>query len=138
MELRKSRLDRWHENCESIRQYASEDDWRELQRFLRLAQGSMRRRDNSFDDYLSELNGKYFTILWQQDWFVIDWFKDESKREADYIDAAAFRKLVGIGQQALEANEIDKLRHTLGAILTLPRKARATDRSNDFVNIIKG
>ena len=138
MELHKSRLDRWRENCESIRQYASEDDWRELQRFLRLAQGSMRRRDNSFDDYLSELNGKYFTILWQQDWFVIDWFKEESKRETDYIDAAAFRKLVGIGQQALEANEIDKLRHTLGAILTLPRKARAADRSNDFVNIIKG
>ena len=97
----------------------------------------MQRRDSSFEGYIDEIRRKCYGILWRQDWFVIDRFKDGSKRAHDYIDANKFNNLVLKGINSIANNRIDELRDILREILKLPVKSSGGGE-NDFVNIIRG
>ena len=79
-----------------------------------------------------------YGILWRQDWFIIDRFKDESKRSNEYIDASKFNRLVADGTTAIANNQITELRNILSEIYRLPRKSSDRNEENDFVNIIRG
>jgi molecular chaperone DnaK len=59
------------------------------------------------------LRGKNFMILWRQDWFVIDRFKWLSEDAFLFPDAVEHVELCRIGRQALQANDIDKLRQVV-------------------------
>jgi len=52
-------------------------------------------------------------ILWRQDWFVIDRFKRLSDDVFLFPDANEHDELCKIGRQALQANDIDKLRQVV-------------------------
>jgi molecular chaperone DnaK len=78
-----------------------------------LAKTAQRAIDNKgpdFEAHLDDLRSKNFMILWRQDWFVIDRFKWLSKDAYLFPDAREHTQLSSIGAEALNANDIDKLR----------------------------
>lgn len=123
---------------EAIQRYATEAEDRDIQSTFRRAQTSIQRRDSSFDGYLDEVRKKCYSILWRQDWFIIDRFKDEVKHANDYIDNGRFNQLATKGENAIDNNQISELRSILGEIYGLPKKSTAHCEENDYVNIIRG
>lgn len=137
--VRKAELLDWKDFYgEAIQRYASESEDRDIQTTFRRAQTSIQRRDSSFDGYMNEIRKKCYRILWYQDWYVIDRFKDESKHGNDYDDIVKFNNLVSDGIHAIEENHIDDLRNILIAMYNLPRNLYAQSEGNEFVNIIRG
>ena len=123
---------------DSIQRYATEAEDRDIQSTFRRAQASIQRRDSSFDGYIGDIRKKCYGILWGQDWFIIDRFKDEAKCANDYMDSAKFNQLVIDGTNAIANNQIMKLRDILGEIYRMPKKAFSRSDENNFVNIIRG
>jgi molecular chaperone DnaK len=85
--------------------------------FDNLAKTAQRAIDNNsgdFESHLDELRGKNFMILWRQDWFIIDRFKWLAEDAFLFPDANEHAELCKIGRQALQSNDIDKLRQVVG------------------------
>ena len=138
-QVRKADFIGWKEFYEdSIQRYATEAEDRDIQSTFRRAQASIQRRDSSFDGYIGDIRKKCYGILWGQDWFIIDRFKDEAKCANDYMDSAKFNQLVIDGTNAIANNQIMKLRDILGEIYRMPKKAFSRSDENNFVNIIRG
>lgn len=86
--------------------------------FDNLAKAAQRQIDQTttsgdlqnFEGLLSELRSKCFMILWRQDWYVVDRFKDCANASHLYEDKDLFADLIKRGQEALSKNDVDKLR----------------------------
>ncbi|MCL2146746.1 MAG: Hsp70 family protein [Synergistaceae bacterium] len=122
----------------NVQQYARPNEIEAFEKLTKTAQQSIDKNDDSFEGYLDELRGKNFEILWRQDWFVIDWFKDMASSPYNFIDARRFKELVDIGERFLNSGEIENLRSVVVSLWNIQ-----FERSNQYydassVNIIRG
>ena len=137
--VRKAELDDWKNYYEeALHRYASDEQNLDMQTLFRRAQTCIQRRDSSFDGYMDDIKMNCYMILWHQDWFIIDRFREASKNGADYVDIEKFNEFVSKGMNALENNNINDLRNILSSIYSLQKKAYAEKEGNDFVNIMRG
>jgi molecular chaperone DnaK len=97
----------------SIRGYARPAEAGAFDNLAKTAQLGIDNNSGDFESHLDELRGKNFMILWRQDWFVIDRFKRLSDDVFLFPDANEHDELCKIGRQALQANDIDKLRQVV-------------------------
>jgi molecular chaperone DnaK len=97
----------------SIREYARPAEAGAFDNLAKTAQRGIDNNSGDFESHLDELRGKNFMILWRQDWFVIDRFKRLSEDTFLFPDANEHDELCKIGRQALQANDIDKLRQVV-------------------------
>ncbi len=97
----------------SIREFARPAETGAFDNLAKTAQRAIDNNSGDFESHLDELRGKNFMILWRQDWFVIDRFKWFSEDAFLFPDAAEHEELCRIGRQALQANDIDKLRQVV-------------------------
>ena len=67
------------------------------------AQSSIDNNDNYFENYLAELRGRNFDILWRQDWFVIERFKQMVRSPHLFSDKHQFEELSNIGMQLIRS-----------------------------------
>lgn len=94
--------------------------------------------DSYFDSYIGELRSKIFTILWRQDWFVIDQFNHLAERPYLFPDSAEFAGLVKTGEEAIEANDVDRLRQIV-AELSIRRIGSSSEAELlQSVNVLRG
>jgi len=87
--------------------------------FDNLAKTAQRAIDNNspeFESHLDDLRSKNFVILWRQDWFVIDRFKWLAESAFLFTNANEHTRICKLGQQALQANDMDKLREVVGQL----------------------
>ncbi len=112
--IRQLELDRTVEFFDShVRQYARSAETSAFDNLAKTAQRSIDNISRDFESHLSELRGKNFNILWRQDWFVIDRFKWLAENTHLFSNAQEHAGYVSVGQQALGANDIDKLRQVV-------------------------
>ena len=97
-----------------IREHARPAESGAFDNLAKTAQRAIDNNSGDFESHLDELRGKNFVILWRQDWFVIDRFKWLSEDAFLFADANEHAELCKIGRQALQANDIDKLRQVVG------------------------
>ncbi len=97
----------------SVRQYASPAESSSFDNLAKTAQRAIENNSGDFESHLNELRGKNFWILWRQDWFVIDRFKWLSEDTYLFPDVGEHAQLCSLGKQALQANDIDKLREVV-------------------------
>jgi len=91
-----------------------------------------------FEACLSELQDKSLTILWRQDWFVVNQFELRTKQKHLYIDETLYQSLLARGLQALKDNTIDALREV---VYQLDRARTETAGGDDLLvtsNILRG
>ena len=112
--IRQMELDKTVDFFDSrIREHARPAEAGAFDNLAKTAQRAIDNNSGDFESHLDELRGKNFMILWRQDWFVIDRFKWLSEDAFLFPDANEHAELCKIGRQALQANDIDKLRQVV-------------------------
>jgi molecular chaperone DnaK len=100
----------------SVRGHARSSEAGSFDSLVRTAQRAIDNNSGDFESYLDDLKGKLFAILWRQDSFVIgrfNWFSEDSFL---FPDATEHAQLCRVGQQALQAGDIDKLRQVVAQL----------------------
>jgi molecular chaperone DnaK len=113
-EIRQLELDRIMAFFDAhVRQHARPAEASSFDNLARTAQRSIDSKSGDFESHLDEMRGKNFSVLWRQDWFVIDRFNTSAENAHLFPDANEHEALVKLGKQALQANDIDKLRQVV-------------------------
>jgi molecular chaperone DnaK len=76
-------------------------------------------------------------ILWRQDWFVLDRFKWMRENRYMFLDARAFVELVAVGEEALVATDMDRLRQVTAQLEGMRHGASADDQIMAGANIVR-
>jgi len=98
---------------EHVRQHAKPSEETQFDNAVRSARRAIELNDSSFENYLDDLRGKNFDILWRQDSFVVARFQWLAKSSHLYQDQAQFKQLVALGQKAAEDDDMQKLREVV-------------------------
>jgi molecular chaperone DnaK len=102
---------------QAIRQYARSSEQSAFDNLLRTAKRAIDNiNSGEFEAHLDELRGKSLAILWRQDWFVIDRFKQLAQESYLFPDAAEHAELVEAGTLALRQNDIENLRKAVARL----------------------
>ena len=137
--IRQAELDSCVESYnQSIRQYASEAEKQVFDSLTKSAQRSIDRNDSEFEKILEEMKGKNIGVLLQQDWFIIDLYRNLVANPAMFFDRAKFNDLKRMGDQALARGDANLLRPVIGALLQIRVSFDSGDSMADIANIIKG
>jgi molecular chaperone DnaK len=94
----------------AVREHARTTEANAFDNLVKTAQRAIDNNSGDFESHLDDLRGKNYVILWRQDWFVIDRFKWLAQDSYLFPDAREHAQLVAAGAEALNANDIDKLR----------------------------
>jgi molecular chaperone DnaK len=121
-----------------IREHARPNEETALDNLVRTAQREIDRNGNGFENHLDELRGKNFEILWRQDWFVVDRFKNMAQSPHNFSDQNRYKELITSGTQFLESDDIDKLRQVVGQLGMLQINTGSETEMLDMTNIIRG
>ena len=78
-----------------------------------------------------------FDVLIRQDWFVIDKFKKAVKTPYNYMDEAAYKRLIIRGENLIRSNDIDGLRKVLFELFKIKINDDFDYLALEEVNIIK-
>lgn len=93
-----------------VRQHARPTEVSSFENLVKTAQRAIENNSSDFESHLDDLRGRNFMILWRQDWYVIDRFKWLAEDAYLFPDAREHAQLAALGAEALQANDIDKLR----------------------------
>ena len=121
-----------------IRQIARPSEASSFDNLAKTAQRAVDNNSGDFEGHLDEMRGRNFMILWRQDWFVIDRFKWLSKDAFLFSDANEHSRLCDLGQQALQAGHIDKLRDIVAHLDSIRVGTAGEDDMIASANILVG
>jgi molecular chaperone DnaK len=111
-----------------VRQHARPTEVTAFENLVNTAQRSISSGSADFESLRNELRDRNFTILWRQDWFVIERFKWLAQNTYMFRDAAGHASLVTRGQAALRKDDINELR---GVVNHLDAIRATADRDDD-------
>jgi len=110
-EIRNLDLERCVEFFNShVRQHARPAEIGAFENLVRTSRRSIDSSSADFEQHVDELRGKNFAILWRQDWFVVDRFRWLADASYLFPDRVQHKELVTAGQEAVNADDVDKLR----------------------------
>ena len=121
-----------------IRELARASEVSSFDNLAKTTQRSIDRNDKDFEYHLADLKGKNFDVLWRQDWFVVDRFKDLSTAPHLFSDKNLFSELVSTGTQLMQADDIDKLRSVVIQLSRIQIGGGPDNDMFDIANILKG
>jgi len=137
-DIRQLELDKMVEFFDNvIREHARPTEANIFDNLVKTAQRAIDNNKDDFEAHLDELRGNGFTILWRQDWFVINWFKSLSQDSYLFPDAREHAQLVAIGAEALRAADFAKLREVVRQLLKARIVSAGDDEMMDPGNIIR-
>lgn len=123
---------------EYIREHARPTESSAFDNLARTAQRAIDNNTADFENHLDQLRGRNWEILWRQDWFVMNTFKRFSQEPWQFADQVQFAELVGHGNEAIKADDMEKLRRVLGGLYSI---RISTDGDDDMLatsNITRG
>jgi molecular chaperone DnaK len=121
-----------------IREHARPSEETSFDNLVRTAQREIDRNGKGFENHIDELRGKNFEILWRQDWFVVEKFKNMAQSPYNFSDQARFKELVATGLELLQADEIDKLRGVIAQLGMMQIGSVSETEMLDIANIVRG
>ena len=77
-----------------IKQYATESEVEAFENLVNTAQRAIDSGSNEFENYLEELRGRNFSILWREDWFVLERFASLQSNPHLFVDKVMYRSLL--------------------------------------------
>lgn len=119
-----------------VREHARSTEQDSFEALRRTARRHIEQNSAGFEEALDEMRGLNFTILWRQDWFVIDYFRRMVSRDA-YSDRAAFEALQEQGMQAIRRDDIEQLRSIVARLSAIRLHRSGEADFADNVNIIR-
>lgn len=138
-EIRQSELD----SCvdffnDTVRRYAKPTEEDAFDNQAQAAQRAIDRNDPDFENLLDQLRGKNFQILWNQDWFVIDWFKNMVSTPYKFSDQEKFFMLKKKGESYIANDRIGDLRDVIRALWDIEVEETSFEDMVEKANIVRG
>ena len=121
-----------------ISEYAKSVEQNKFDNLRRSAQRAIDNNSNDFESYLEEIKQLNFDVLWNQDWFIVDRFKQFAESPYLFSDQNEFQQLVNAGVSALKSDDISKLRQVLVLMYSIKIGSSAQDDIFASSNIIRG
>lgn len=121
---------------EYVRQHAKPSEETQFDNAVRSAKRAIELNDSSFENYLDDLRGKNWDILWRQDSFVVAKFQSLAKSPHLFHDQAQFRQLVAVGQRAAQDDDMQKLRDVVSMMGAIRIHLGGDDGMSEGANII--
>ncbi|MBS0243941.1 MAG: Hsp70 family protein, partial [Proteobacteria bacterium] len=121
----------------AVRQHARPTEASAFDNLVKTARRAIDNPGSDFESHLDDLRGRNFMILWRQDWFVIDRFKWLAQDSYLFPDAREHAQWVAVGSEALEANDIDKLRAVVANLDSIRIGTTAEDDMMAGANIVR-
>lgn len=121
-----------------VRQHARPTEAAAVDNLVKTAQRAIDNNSNDFESHLNDLRGRNFMILWRQDWFVIERFKWLAEDRHLFPDAREHAQLVASGTEALNANDMDKLRIAVAHLDAIRIGSSGEDDMLVGANIVRG
>lgn len=121
-----------------ISQYVKPIEQNKFDNLRRSAQRAIDNNSNDFESYLEEIRQLNFDVLWNQDWFVVDRFKQFAESPYLFSDQNEFQQLVNAGISAMKSDDIGKLRQILVLMYSIKIGSSAQDDIFESSNIIRG
>lgn len=122
---------------QAVREYARPTEANTFDNLAKTALRAIENNSGDFESHLDDLRGKNFIILWRQDWFVIDRFKWLAQDVYLFPDAGEHAQLVAVGTEALQANDIDKLRAVVNHLDSVRIGSAGEDEMMAGTNIVR-
>ncbi|WP_202967639.1 Hsp70 family protein [Comamonas testosteroni] len=137
-DIRQLELDRAVDFFEkAVRQHARPTEATSFDNLVKTAQRTLENNGSDFESHLDDLRSRNFTILWRQDWFVIDHFKRLAQASYLFSDVREHAQLVAVGTEAIKANDIDKLRAVVGQLISIQVGSAGDDDMMAGANIVR-
>ncbi|MCT7540314.1 Hsp70 family protein [Aliarcobacter cryaerophilus] len=121
-----------------ISEYAKSVEQNKFDNLRRSAQRAIDNNSNDFESYLEKIKQLNFDVLWNQDWFIVDRFKQFAESPYLFSDQNEFQQLVNAGVAALKSDDISKLRQVLVLMYSIKIGSSAQDDIFASSNIIRG
>lgn len=121
-----------------ISEYAKSVEQNKFDNLRRSAQRAIDNNSNDFESYLEEIRQLNFDVLWNQDWFIVDRFKQFAESPYLFSDQNEFQQLVNAGVLAMKSDDINKLRQILVMMYSIKIGSSAQDDIFASSNIIRG
>lgn len=138
-DIRQMELDRVVEFFnKTVRQFARPSEAGAFDNLAKTAQRDIDNNDLQFEANVDTLRGRNFEILWRQDWYVIDHFKRVADQPFFSSDPNQHAALVAMGREALNANDIEKLRAVVGQLYSIRIDNASDDDLGAIANIVRG
>lgn len=138
-EIRQMELERCVDFFNSnVRKYAKQSESESFDALHRTAKHNIARNSRDFEENLDEMRGYNFSVLWRQDWFVIDLFKRDIKDPHAYSDPAQFEALVQQGNNYIKNDDITQLRRVIAQLAKIRIYRSEEDDIMADVNIYRG
>ena len=123
---------------ESVRRYAKQTEEDAFDNQSLAAQRAIDRNDPDFENLLNELKKKNFAILWRQDWFVIDWFRQMVSTPYNFADSEKFTTLKRKGENCIANDKIEELREVVYRLWDIEIKETSFADMVEKANIVRG
>lgn len=120
-----------------LRKYARPSEITNFENMLRTVQRSIDTNSSDFENIISTMKSMSFGILFRQDWFVVDIFRDFEKTEYDFNDKNKYHALIAKGNECIKADNINELRSIVIGLYGI-RVAGVGDNMTDAINILRG
>lgn len=135
--MRQAELDGIIHHFEEMKELARPTEVSAFEALTRTAQRSIDTNGPDFETHLGELRSKCFFVLWRQDWFVIDRFKRLANSTHLFPDAQQHAGLCALGLEALNINDIEKLREIVWQLDMARIRSADDDDMNAATNIVR-
>lgn len=122
---------------EVVRKHARQSEESSIDNLFRTAQRSLDENKVDFEAHVDELRGKLFMILWREDWFVTDRFKQLANEPFRFANALEYRQLTSAGHEALRAGDMEKLRNVVATLDSLRIGTSGDDDVGSAANIVR-
>lgn len=104
----------------------------------RTAQEAIKKNSQDFENLLAQLWGKTGDILRRQEWFIIDRFKWMAESPHLFTDPNHHTELVMLGKEAIQADDIEKLRNVVALMDALRIDSGSDSDMLATTNIVRG
>jgi molecular chaperone DnaK len=115
-EVRTIELGRALDFAEKMKPLAKPAEAAALDNATRAAKRDLPQRDGRFEQSLEVIWSIVRPILFRQDWFVLDLFRWLCERPNLFPDKAQFEQHVAVGNQAVKADDMERLREVVTAM----------------------
>jgi molecular chaperone DnaK len=121
-----------------VKKYATPTEIEIFENLSKTAKRSIERNDSDFENILSDMKGKNFSILWRQDWFIIDYFNRMILNKNNFSDKIQFESLKNAGLEFLKNDNIKELRTIVGSLFEIEIRESSAEDMLGEANIIRG
>ena len=119
-----------------VREHAKPSEETQFDNAVRNASRAIDLNDPSFENYLDELRGKTWHIMWRQDSFVMARFNMLSRSPHLFVDQAEFSQLTAIGAKAAKDDDMQKVREIVAILEARRIHTGGRDEMTEGTNIV--